>query len=132
MVSYGSYMRRSQSIPGTAVFTALVDVSAALLAALIIVPAAMVLGVGLDSGPGLLLCVIPRIFAEMPLGSLFGALFFFSITLVTLLSLMAAYEVLIGAAADYFSWSRGRSLTAIAVLMTVLVVPRVPIKGSFQ
>ncbi|MCH7871328.1 MAG: sodium-dependent transporter, partial [Planctomycetes bacterium] len=47
MVIYGSYMRSEENIPKTAVLTAAADVGAALMAGLIVVPAALALGVSL-------------------------------------------------------------------------------------
>ena len=54
MVVYGSYMRREDSIPAAAIGTALSDMFAALLAGLVVIPAAIALNVKLQSGPPLL------------------------------------------------------------------------------
>lgn len=123
MVVYGSYMRREDSIPRTAFATAAADLAAALMAGLIVVPAVLALGLDLDTGYSLLFEVMPAVFGQMPAGNLFGAVFFFSVFLVGLLSLIAAYEVLVAAAADSLGWRRWRSARLILALQLALAVP---------
>lgn len=67
MVIYGSYMRREEQIPRTAVFTVLADVSAALLAGFIVVPAVFAFDIDMASGPSLLFVVMPEVFQRLPL-----------------------------------------------------------------
>ena len=123
MVIYGSYMRREEQIPRTAVFTVLADVSAALLAGFIVVPAVFAFDIDMASGPSLLFVVMPEVFRRLPLGGFFGATFFVSVFLIALLSLIAAYEVLVAALQDVFGWARGRALAVILVVELVLALP---------
>ncbi len=123
MVAYGSYMRREEDIPKTAVFTAAADVSAALMAGLIVVPAAIALGVSMQSGPSLMFEVMPEVFRRMPAGGLWGAVFFGSIFLVALLSLMAGYEVVVAACEDGLGWRRPRVLVALFIVQVLLSLP---------
>ena len=125
MVMYGSYMRDHDSIPRIAIGTAGADVAAALLAGMLIVPAVFAVGVPLDSGPALLFTVMPKVFQGMPAGSVLGATFFLSVFLVGLLSLIAAYQVAVGAAVDVLGWSRLKGVVALAALQLVLSVPAV-------
>lgn len=123
MIAYGSYMREREDIPRIAIWTATADVAAALMAGLIIFPAAFALGVPVDGGPALLFRVMPEIFRQMPLGDLFGAIFFGSVFVVALLSLVAAYEVIVAALGDGLGWSRRRALVAVGLSQMVLSVP---------
>ena len=125
MVVYGSYMRNKEDIPRSAVWTATADVTAALMAGLIVVPAALALGLPLDSGVPLMFEVMPEVFEKMPGGNLWGALFFISIFVVAMLSLMAAYEVIVAALTDGLGWSRGRALAGVLIVELVLAVPAV-------
>ncbi|MCH6574817.1 MAG: sodium-dependent transporter, partial [Bacteroidetes bacterium] len=127
MVIYGSYMRSEENIPKTAVLTAAADVGAALMAGLIVVPAALALGVSLKTGVPLLFEVMPEVFGKMPAGPLWGALFFGSIFLVAMLSLIAAYEVIAAAFIDGLGWSRGRVLGGVLVIELLLAVPALTI-----
>ncbi len=123
MLIYGSYMRQSENLPRSALFTAMADVSAAFLAGLVVVPAVIALGVELQSGPRLLFVIMPEIFSRLPWGTVFGGLFFISVFLVAQLSLMAAYEVIVGGLQDRWGWSRRKSLFAIGGSQILLAVP---------
>ncbi len=123
MVVYGSYMRPQENIPRTAILTATADVTAALMAGLIVMPAAFAFNIEPDSGPALMFEVMPRVFAHMPGGHWFGALFFVSVYIVAMLSLMAAYEVVIAAASDGFSWTRRRTIFCLVIVQLLLAIP---------
>ena len=125
MVIYGSYMRDQDSIPRTAVGTAAADVGAALLAGMLVVPAVFVVGVPLDSGPGLMFNTMPAVFAGMPGGNVVGATFFLGVFLVGMLSLVAAYEVVVGAGEDALGWSRAKGVVVFGLVELVLSIPAV-------
>ena len=125
MVTYGSYMRRGESIRRVAVGTALADVGAALMAGVIIVPAVLALGMSLDTGPALMFEVMPAVFKAMPAGNVVGAIFFLSVFFVGLLSLIAAYEVLVGAAEDVLGWPRRQTAWIVLAVQAALSVPAV-------
>ena len=123
MVRYGSYLKESQDIPRGAVMTAVADVAAALMAGLIIFPAVFAFGMDLAGGPSLMFDVMPQVFERMPVGTLFGATFFFSVFIVAMLSLVAAYEVVATATSSAFGWSRGTSLVVLGAGQAILAVP---------
>ena len=123
MVQYGSYMRKEQSIPKTAIFTVGADLLAALMAGAIIVPAVLVNGMDLSAGPSLLFSVMPQVFSELPAGALAGAGFFFAVFVVALLSLIAAYEVIAAAMGRAFGLSRRSALLILFVSQCALAVP---------
>ncbi len=125
MVTYGSYMREQDSIPRTAIGTAVADVAAALLAGMLIVPAVFVVGVPLDSGPGLMFNTLPAVFNGMPGGDVVGAAFFLGVFLVGMLSLVAVYEVAVGAAEDALGWSRAKGVVVFGVVQLVASIPAV-------
>ena len=123
MVVYGSYMRPGTHLGRTAIGTTLADVAAALLAALLIVPAAASVGAPLSSGPPLMFDVLPRVFRQTPAGGLLGSLFFFGVYLVAMLSLVAAYETLVAAMRDALGWTRRRTLALLFAAQTALALP---------
>jgi NSS family neurotransmitter:Na+ symporter len=123
MVRYGSYMADGEDIPRQAFATTAADVSAALLAGLIIVPAVIVFGLDLQSGPTLMFEAMPAVFGVMPAGAIFGAVFFFSVFIVAVLSLIAAYEVIGTALEETLGWTRARSLVVVAVGEIALALP---------
>ncbi len=125
MVVYGSYMRSDVELPKTALLTGLMDAGAAIMAGLIVVPAAAAAGVPLASGWPLMFKVMPEVFQNMPAGNLFGSLFFFSVFVVAMLSLIAAYEVIVAAASDALAWPRRRTLWLILFVEVILAVPAI-------
>lgn len=123
MVQYGSYLRQDQSIPRTAIFTVGTDLLAALMAGAIIVPAVLVNGMDLAAGPSLLFSVMPQVFSELPAGALVGAGFFFAVFVVALLSLIAAYEVILVALRRAFGMRRGVALLIVFMSQIALSIP---------
>lgn len=123
MVMYGSYIRKDEQIPKYAVLVAAADVGAALLACLIIVPAAVALSVKLESGPTLMFEVMPLILGKMPAGDWFGLAFFLAVFIVAVLSVMGGFEVVVASLATAFGLHRRKALLLIFVLQSLLVVP---------
>ncbi|WP_336367627.1 sodium-dependent transporter [Marinobacter sp. C2H3] len=76
MMAYGSYLGRDVSIGRTAVIVGVTDTAVALLAGLAIFPVVFANGLEAGAGPGLIFQTLPLAFGQMPLGSLFGTLFF--------------------------------------------------------
>ena len=76
MMAYGSYLGRDISIGRTAVSVALMDTVVALLAGLAIFPIVFANGLEASEGPGLIFVTLPLAFGNMPMGDLFGTLFF--------------------------------------------------------
>ena len=76
MLVYGSYLGADANIRSDAIWTVVGDTGAGLLAGLAIFPAVFAFGMEPGSGPGLLFATLPQIFAQLPVGWVFGALFF--------------------------------------------------------
>ncbi len=108
-VMYGSYLARETPLVPTAAGTCLVDLGAAFLAALFVVPAVLVFGLDLAAGPGLLFDTVPRLFAVMPGGHWLGPLFLAAWGGVAMLTLVAALDTVSGALADLTPRIRRRS-----------------------
>jgi NSS family neurotransmitter:Na+ symporter len=123
MVIYGSYMDAKEEIPGTAVLTGLGDTLAGLLAGLAIFPAVFAFGLQPDSGPSLIFFTLPQTFSQIPLGGLFGLLFFAGLFGAAFLSAVAAFEVLVGGIVDNSKLSRKSSVFVACSAVLILSVP---------
>ena len=123
MVVYGSYLRATEDLGRNAAWTAAGDTAAGLLAGLAIFPAVFALGLEPAAGPGLLFSTLPRVFAAIPLGWLFGLLFFAGLFGAAYLSAVAAFEVLVAGLIDNTSISRKRAVWAMAAVVFVLAIP---------
>ncbi|MFW6267795.1 MAG: sodium-dependent transporter, partial [Marinilabiliaceae bacterium] len=76
IVTYGSYIKKSESLGGTALSVSFADTLIALLAGVAIFPAAFAFGMDPGHGPGLVFVTLPNIFNQMTGGYVFGLLFF--------------------------------------------------------
>lgn len=93
MVTYASYLNKSENLPKTAIIVSLMDSAVALLAGLIIFPAVFSFGMEPSAGPGLVFITLPAVFAQMPLGSLFSFMFFVLLAIACLTSSISILEM---------------------------------------
>ncbi len=122
---YGSYLRDDIRLPRMAALTCASDTVAALLAALYLIPALLVFGMDLTSGPTLLFETLPNLLKELPGGRLFGSLMLTSLALVTFLSYVAVVEAVLGGLGDdqeNIPFSKGQLLTGICIIQAVLLL----------
>lgn len=92
MMIYGSYLPGNVSIAKTSLIIAVADTSVALLAGVAIFPLVFANHLEPATGPGLIFQTLPLAFAQMPLGSLFGALFFVLLAFAALSSSISLIE----------------------------------------
>ena len=123
MVIYGSYLGSGENIPTGALLTGIGDATAGILAGLAIFPAVFALGLQPDSGPSLIFNTLPQTFQQMPLGGLFGLLFFLGLFGAAFLSDVAALEVLIGGIVDNSTLPRTRAVIIACAVVAALAVP---------
>ncbi|MDA0329640.1 MAG: sodium-dependent transporter [Gemmatimonadetes bacterium] len=123
MLVYGSYLGAEANIRSDAMWTVIGDTGAGLLAGLAIFPAVFAFGLEPGSGPGLLFATLPQVFAELPLGWVFGFLFFGGLSGAALLSGIAAYEVLVAGFTDTLGWTRRRATWTVYGVSILLALP---------
>jgi NSS family neurotransmitter:Na+ symporter len=123
MLVYGSYLAPDANIRTDATLTVIGDTGAGLLAGLAIFPAVFAFGLEPASGPGLLFATLPRVFAEIPAGWLFGTLFFGGLSGAALLSGIAAYEVLVAGFTDSLGWTRRKAVWTVYAGSLLLALP---------
>jgi NSS family neurotransmitter:Na+ symporter len=123
MVVYGSYLTDQDSLTSNAWWTTFGDTFSGLLAGLAIFPAVFSLGLQPNSGPGLIFATLPKVFAAIPAGWLFGLLFFIGLLGAGYLSGLAAFEVLVAALTDNTRMSRTKVVWVVAVIVFVVSIP---------
>ncbi len=123
MVVYGSYLHRDQDLLDNASWTAAGDLGAGLLAGLAILPAVFALSLEPGSGPGLIFATLPQVFAQIPGGPIFGALFFVGLLGAAFLSDVGAFEVLVAGLTDELGWSRERAIHRLSLAVFVVALP---------
>jgi NSS family neurotransmitter:Na+ symporter len=92
IMAYGAYMPADQNIGRTAITVAALDTGVALLAGIAIFPIVFANGLAPTEGPGLVFVTLPIAFANMPLGVLFGTLFFILLSIAALSSSISLIE----------------------------------------
>ncbi len=123
MVVYGSYLHADEPLARPALWTVIGDTGSSLIAGLAVIPAVFAFGLEPASGPGLIFTTLPRVFAAMPAGWLFGALFFISLFGAGYLSDIGAVEVLVAGLTDNTRFTRKRAVWVMSAACFVLAIP---------
>ena len=111
MMTYGSYLNKSENISNNAFIITILDTSIAILAGIAIFPALFAFGLEPDKGAGLVFVVVPQIFAAMGgVGSIFSAIFFIALTVAALTSSVSLLEVVVAYLMDQRGWERKKSV----------------------
>lgn len=92
MIVYGAYLGKDMDIVKLAQQTALFDTIAALVAALVIIPACFAYGFDVGAGPSLLFVTLPRILQDIPLGQLFAIILYAALVFAGMSSLQNMFE----------------------------------------
>ncbi|MCR4639460.1 sodium-dependent transporter [Ruminococcus sp.] len=124
MVTYGSYMRKEDSLENSVRQIEIFDTAVAFLAGLIIVPAVFVFSGGdssaLNAGPGLMFITLPKVFSEMPAGGIIGSAFFILVALAALTSSISLMETVVAVVMEKFRLSRAKSCCIVIALTLAL------------
>jgi len=121
MMTYGSYMNREENIVRSAGAVSFVDTLIAILAGLAIFPALFTMkGLEPEVGAKLIFIVLPRLFSEIPFGTLFGTGFFVLLSLAALTSSISLLEVPVAYFMDERGWKR-KSATLVCGMIGFLV-----------
>jgi len=117
MVVYGAYLDEEEDVVRVAVRTAVFDTIAAMVAALVIIPACFAYGLDVGAGPGLLFVTLPRILQDIPFGQLFAVILYVAMVFAGVSSLQNMFEA-VGESLEYRfpKLSRKMILLLLAVL----------------
>ncbi|RBM20246.1 sodium-dependent transporter [Streptomyces sp. PT12] len=132
MITYASYLHRGSDLTGSAMVAGFANSSFEILAGIAVFATlgfmAAQAGVGVgevtDSGVGLAFVAFPQIISEMPMGALFGVLFFASLVIAGLTSLISIVQVIVAAVEGRTGLRRVPAVLtvggAVAVVSTLL------------
>lgn len=132
MTVFGSYVGRGQSLVKESMFIVSIDTFIAFASGLIIFPACATFGVSVDSGPGLIFEVLPRVFASMSGGRVWGAVFFLFLSLAALTTIIAVFECIIGGLIDETGWRRTVSSFVVGAVVAIGSLPAVLMEGALE
>jgi NSS family neurotransmitter:Na+ symporter len=95
LITYGSYIQKSENLGSTAFSVAMADTMIAILAGLAIFPAVFAFNIEPGYGEGLVFVTLPNIFQQMPGGSIFSIMFFLLLGVAALTSTISVLEVIV-------------------------------------
>jgi len=123
MSIFGSYIGKERSLLGESLNIALLDTFVAITSGLIIFPACFTFNVDQTSGPGLIFITLPNIFNHIPMGRLWGSLFFVFMSFAAFSTILAVFENIISCGMELTEWSRKKSSFVNAIAITLLSIP---------
>ena len=123
MAIFGSYIGKERSLLGESLNIALLDTFVAITSGLIIFPACFTFNVDQTSGPGLIFITLPNIFNHIPMGRLWGSLFFVFMSFAAFSTILAVFENIISCGMELTGWSRKKSSFVNAIAITLLSIP---------
>lgn len=130
MITYGSYLGKKELLPGAAAQVCFLDTMVAFLAGLVIFPAVFAFGVEPGAGPGLTFITLPSVFAKMPGGTIWSALFFLLLFIAALTSAISLLEVVTAYFMDEMKWSRAKAAWSMGTVIFLLGVPSALAQGA--
>ena len=96
MITYGSYLHKKENIEKNALLIVIMDTLVALMAGLCVIPGRFALDpTGALGGPSLLFVTMQNVFHKMPLGALFGILFYLLVVFAAISSSISLLEVIV-------------------------------------
>jgi NSS family neurotransmitter:Na+ symporter len=123
--TYASYFSRQTNLAKSSIQIGLIDSIVAILAGLLIFPAAFSVGVNPDSGPSLIFITLPNVFqlafGSIPLlGYVFSFMFYALLTLAALTSLMSLVEVATAFCQEELHISRKKATLSVVVTTSLI------------
>ena len=120
MMAYGAYVPGDANLGTTVVTIAGLDTLIALAAGLAIFPIVFANGLEVAQGPGLTFVTLPLAFGQMPMGSLFGALFFLLLSFAAITSAISLTEPALAYLVEEYNAKRQRVAITLGVICWVL------------
>lgn len=126
---YGSYLSDGDDVPHDARMVAIFDTCAAMLAALVIIPAMAVAGESLTGGgPGLMFIFLPNVLRMIPGGGILMVIFFLAVVFAALTSLVNLFEAPTATLQELFHLKRPVAVAiigGIGIVVGLIIAPNV-------
>lgn len=122
LITYSSYFKKDVSLAKTATQVVSIDAMVAILSAMIIFPAVFSFGMQPTEGPSLVFKVLPNVFQQMPLGTLWSILFYALLFIAAITSLISLLEVVTAYIYENTSLTRRKAAFVVTGMVLVLGV----------
>ena len=123
MEIFGSYMSKDHTLTGESIRICALDTFVALMSGLIIFPACFSFNVQPYQGPSLIFITLPKVFANMAGGRLWGSLFFLFMTFASFSTVTAVFENLLASCIDNFGWTRKKAIITNCIFVFAASMP---------
>ncbi len=120
MMAYGAYVPEKVNIGSTVLTIAILDTSVAIGAGLAIFPIVFANGLDAAQGPGLMFVTVPLAFGQLPLGAVFGTLFFILVSFAALTSAISISEPALAYLVEEYNAKRKRVAISLGVICWLL------------
>ena len=128
MITYGSYMRRSDSFSSSCVRIVAADTFVATVSGFMIIPVVVMFAAqsgggrsAIDAGPGLMFITLPKVFASLgAAGSWVGFVFFTLVLFAALTSSISMAETCVASVCDFFHVKRKTSTLMVTIWSILL------------
>ncbi|WP_420796540.1 sodium-dependent transporter [Alkalihalophilus pseudofirmus] len=123
MVTYSSYVPKTQSLPLSAASIGIMNIFVALLSGLIIFPGVFTFGLEPSEGPPLIFVVLPAIFEQMVFGEIFLIAFFILFVFAALTSAFSMLEIIVATRVKKDITKRPKVSWIVGLLIFILGIP---------
>lgn len=123
MLTYGSYMRRTEDIPKTSGIIGSMIILVSILAGLMIFPVIFTFNFTPEEGRGLVFKILPLLFGKLPGALLISTTFFILFVFTALTSSVALVEVVVANFIDLLGWSRRKAVLVTGISCFVFGIP---------
>ena len=128
MITYGSYIRKSDNLFTSGLSVTFFDTLIALMAGLMIFP--VLGGPPETSGPSLIFVVLVNIFQTIPMGQFLAIVFFVLLAIAALTSTVSLLEVISAYLIDEKGISRKKAVVSLGIVTAILGIPSALSLGS--
>ena len=132
MITYGSYMPKKQNIVSNGLWVASADTLVAILAGFMVFPAVFAFGMDPGAGPGLTFVTLPKVFAQMTAGWVFGAIFFCLLSVAAVTSSISMLEVPVSYFVDDKPKARKKAAIIVGIFAFLIGIPSAMANGGSE
>jgi NSS family neurotransmitter:Na+ symporter len=115
MITYGSYMQKTEDIPKMGALIGSMIIVVAILCALIIFPVVFTFNFPPQEGSGLVFQTLPYLFEQLPASLLLSGIFFVLFVFCALTSAVPLIEVVAANLIDMYQWPRKKAVFAVGL-----------------
>ena len=123
MITYGSYLTKKENLFAAGIEVVTFDTLVAFLAGIVIFPAVFTFNLSPSAGPSLIFKTLPFIFSKLPLGGLFGTLFFILLAIAALTSTISLVEVATSYLVDEKKVKRTKAAFLVGAIAFLIGIP---------